>query len=234
MDKSATYVFVPGGFSSGADYAEISDRLRAKGHRTFPLTLTGLGERVHLLSRETNLETHITDVTNTLLYNELTNVILVGHSYGGMVITGVADRMPGRIAALVYLDALVPRDGESALMAAAAGAAEAPPMPPGDVMAFTDAVADMVGIPAPLRWRYTPQPMKTMTDPIRLTDAHLSIRHKVYVRALRFPGMAATYARVHREGGWQLEEIEASHNLMHDVPGKLTDLLDALRYSTRT
>lgn len=228
MDRSATYVFVPGGFSSGADFAEIAERLRRKGHRAFPLTLTGLGERVHLLSPQTDLETHIADVTNTLRFNDLRDVILVGHSYGGMVITGVADRMPERIAALVYLDAIVPKDGESAMVAVAAGAGAAPPPPSGDVMPLTSALAEMVGIPASLSWRYTPQPMRTMTQPIHLTGAHAAIRTKIYVRALHFPGMAATYARIQAEPGWEFEEIEASHNLMYDAPDKLAALLDAM------
>jgi pimeloyl-ACP methyl ester carboxylesterase len=228
LGNSATFICVPGGFSCGADFAEISATLRSNGHRVFPMTLTGLGERIHLLSRETSLETHITDVTNTLLYNDLSNVVLVGHSYGGMVITGVADRMPERIAALVYFDALVPKNGESAMMAAAAGSGETPPAPSGEVMPLTAELAELVGIPSSLLWRYKSHPLKTMTDPIHLTGAHLLIHRKIYVRALKFPGMAATYARIQSESGWEFEEIDASHNLMYEAPERLADLLGAM------
>lgn len=228
MSEPATYVFVPGGFSSGADFAVIAEQLRRKGRRVFALTLTGLGERVHLLSPQTGLETHIRDVTNTLLFNGLDDVILVGHSYGGMVITGAADRMPERISTLVYLDALVPRHGESALQAAAAGASVPPPVMTGDVMPLTNEVAALLGIPASLRWRYTPQPMKTMTDPIFLTGAYKGVRKRVYLRARRFPGMAATYARIRNERGWRLEEIDAGHNVMNEAPQQIVKLLETI------
>jgi pimeloyl-ACP methyl ester carboxylesterase len=221
-------VLVHGAWSGGWGFRFIADRLRAAGHDVFVAHLTGLGERVHLASPGITLTTHINDVVGMIDAESLDDIILVGHSYGGMVITGVADRLPERIAALVYLDAIVPKDGESAMVAVAAGAGAAPPPPSGDVMPLTSALAEMVGIPASLSWRYTPQPMRTMTQPIHLTGAHATIRTKIYVRALHFPGMAATYARIQTEPGWEFEEIEASHNLMYDAPDKLAALLDAM------
>ena len=95
----ATYVLVPGAWLGGWAWRDVAARLRARGHDVYPITLTGLGERVHLARPEVDLETHITDVVNTMQWNDLDDVILAGHSYAGTVITGVADRIPDRIAA---------------------------------------------------------------------------------------------------------------------------------------
>ena len=110
-----TYVLVHGGGHGGWCYRSVAKLLRDAGHEVYTPTLTGLGERKHLLSIDTNLSTHVTDIVNTLVYEDLRDVILVGHSYGGMVITGVADRAADRIRELVYLDAAHPGDGQSLL-----------------------------------------------------------------------------------------------------------------------
>ena len=123
-----TYVLVHGAWGGGWDWRPVSDILTSRGHRVFRVTLTGLGERAHLASPDIGLETHITDVINTMLYENLRDVTLVGHSYGGMVITGVADRIPDRLAHLAYVDAFVPEDGESVMTLGTAGA-----RPPGEV-----------------------------------------------------------------------------------------------------
>jgi pimeloyl-ACP methyl ester carboxylesterase len=109
----ATYVLVHGGWHGGWCWQKVTPRLRAAGHDVYTPTLTGLGERAHLLTPAVGLETHIEDVLGVLHYEDLQQVVLVGHSYGGMVITGVADQVPERIAQLVYLDAFVPQDGQS-------------------------------------------------------------------------------------------------------------------------
>jgi pimeloyl-ACP methyl ester carboxylesterase len=109
----ATYVLVHGGGSGGWVWGRMAPLLRAAGHEVHTPTLTGTGERAHLLRSDTDLETHIADILAVLRYEDLREVILVGHSYGGMVITGVADRAPERIAELVYLDAATPQNGES-------------------------------------------------------------------------------------------------------------------------
>jgi pimeloyl-ACP methyl ester carboxylesterase len=92
----------------------VAPLLRARGHEVFTPTLTGLGERIHLASPEVNLDTHITDIVNVIRYEDLEGVVLVGWSYGGMVVSGVLDRVPERLARVIYLDAEVPREGESA------------------------------------------------------------------------------------------------------------------------
>lgn len=109
----ATYVLVHGGGGGGWVWGRLAPLLRAAGHEVYTPTLTGVGERAHLLRPDTGLDTHIADILGVLTYEDLHEVILVGHSYGGMVITGVADRAGDRIGQLVYLDAATPRHGES-------------------------------------------------------------------------------------------------------------------------
>ena len=109
----ATYVLVHGGWDGGWAWRDVARELQAAGHEAFTPTVTGSGERVHLASPEVDLGTHVLDVTNVLIYEDLRGVILVGSSYGGMVITGVAERVPERISHLIYLDAYVPQDGQS-------------------------------------------------------------------------------------------------------------------------
>ena len=110
----ATYVLVHGGWDGGWSWRGVARQLRAAGHEVFTPTLTGSGERVHLAGPDIDLDTHIADVANVLRYEELQDVVLCGSSYGGMVITGVAEKVPERIQHLIYLDAFVPEDGQSA------------------------------------------------------------------------------------------------------------------------
>jgi pimeloyl-ACP methyl ester carboxylesterase len=105
-----TFLLVHGASVGGWDWQTIAKQLTAKGHTVYRPTLTGLGEKYHLASPEINLTTHINDVVNIIVFEKLYNIILVGHSYGGMVITGVMDRLPERIQ---HLDAMVPDDGMS-------------------------------------------------------------------------------------------------------------------------
>ena len=109
----ATYVLVHGGGHGGWCYQRVSRILREAGHEVHAPSLTGLGERAHLLRPGIDLDLQITDVVNLVHYEDLRDVILVGHSYGGMVVTGVADRASDRIGRLVYLDAANPKDGQS-------------------------------------------------------------------------------------------------------------------------
>ncbi|MGH2365427.1 MAG: alpha/beta fold hydrolase [Chloroflexota bacterium] len=109
----STYVLVHGAWGGSYGWRQVRPLLQRAGHQVFTPSLTGQGERSHLATPEVNLTTHIKDVTNAIWYEDLTNIILVGHSYGGMVVTGVADQMPERITHLVYLDAFLPQDGQS-------------------------------------------------------------------------------------------------------------------------
>jgi len=107
----ATFVLVHGSWAGSVVWRELAPRLRKAGHDVYAPTLTGIGARKHLLSREIDLDTHIQDVIGVVEDEDLSDIVLVGNSYGGMVITGVADRVPEKVASLVYLDAFVPENG---------------------------------------------------------------------------------------------------------------------------
>jgi pimeloyl-ACP methyl ester carboxylesterase len=107
----ANFVLVPGFWLGGWAWKDVAKLLREKGHEVFPVTLTGLGERVHLANQETNLDTHVADVINLIKYNELEDVYLAGHSYGGLVITQIADQIPEKLAKLIYVDSAPLPDG---------------------------------------------------------------------------------------------------------------------------
>jgi pimeloyl-ACP methyl ester carboxylesterase len=115
--QNETYVIVHGAWGGAWDWKKVDSLLTAKGNKVYRATLTGLGERYHLANAKIGLYTHVNDVVNTLLFEDLHDVVLVGHSYGGMVITGVADSLSSRIKRLVYIDALLPNNGESVLTA---------------------------------------------------------------------------------------------------------------------
>jgi pimeloyl-ACP methyl ester carboxylesterase len=107
------YVIVHGAWGGGWAFKEVDSLMREKGCIVYRPTLTGQGEKVHLATTDVGLNTHINDVVNMILFEDLHDIILIGHSYGGMVVTGVADSLPGRIRKLIYLDAMVPESGES-------------------------------------------------------------------------------------------------------------------------
>src|SRR5215469_1007654 len=109
----STYVLVHGAWGGAHGWRKVRPLLQQAGHTAFSPSLTGQGERAHLATPEVNLSTHVQDVCNAIWYEDLTDIILVGHSYGGMIVSGVADRMPERIRHLVYLDAFLPGDGQS-------------------------------------------------------------------------------------------------------------------------
>lgn len=231
----ATFVIAHGAWSSGFAWKKIRPLLRAAGHAVFTPSYTGLGERAHLATPEVNLSTHIQDVVNTLFYEDLRHVILVGHSYGGMVATGVADRATDRVKKVIYLDAFVPRDGQSLndLTLRPAGAppdapsggppaAEGwlvPPMPPS-----ADATPEDTAWLAPRR---CPQPRKTFEEPVRLTGAVDSLP-RVYIYCLQIrPGdvFGQFAARARSEPGWQYEEIDATHSPNVTAPDALAAIL---------
>src|SRR6476620_7093518 len=112
-EKRSPIVLVHGAWHGGWCWQRVVDRLTAKGRTVFAPTLSGVGERSHLASETITLQTHIDDIVNEMKWKDLDRVVLVGHSYGGMVITGVAERMHDRIAAIAYLDAFIPADGQS-------------------------------------------------------------------------------------------------------------------------
>jgi pimeloyl-ACP methyl ester carboxylesterase len=226
----ATFVIAHGAWSSGFAWKKMRPLLRAAGHEIFTPSNTGLGERSHLATPEVNLSTHIQDVVNVLFYEDLRDVILVGHSYGGMVATGVADRASDRIRKVVYLDAFVPTDGQSLRDLARRPPSEpggapltegwlVPPMPPS-----ADATPEDTAWLAPRRG---PQPHLTFSEPIKLTGAVEKLP-RVYIYCLQInPGdtFGQFAARARTEPGWQYEEIDATHSPNVTAPDKLAEIL---------
>ncbi|GAA3193651.1 alpha/beta hydrolase [Actinocorallia longicatena] len=221
----ATYVLVHGGGHGGWCYRKVARLLRSAGHEVHTPTLTGLGERSHLLHPDIDLDTHIEDVTALLRYEDLREVILVGHSYGGMVVTGAADRAPDRVGRLVYLDAATPVDGQSLLKLA--GPMIEAIRPHGAVV---DGV-ELVLLPAPgaglfygvtdpgdLAWmdeRLTGHPWKCFEQPLVLTgEAALGAIAKFHIvctstLATRDPALVAEARTAGR-----LWDIDTGHDLM--------------------
>jgi pimeloyl-ACP methyl ester carboxylesterase len=216
----ATFVLIPGACHGGWCFAPITERLREHGHEVWPLTLTGLCERSHLLSSTVNLDTHIEDVTNVLAAEQVTDAVLVGHSYGGMVISGVADRVPERVGSLVYVDAFVPDDGDSCwtltndeqrewyLDVGQTGFA-VPPLP------FFDP-------------RATAHPLASFLQRIRLTGDLGRFRRRNYVYAMKWPGespFTPTYERLRDDPQWTVHALDSMHNVMRDAPDDLLNIL---------
>ncbi len=238
----ATFVLVHPAWFGGWCWNKVADRLRSHGHPVHAPTLTGLSERAHLASREVGLMTHIDDVANVVMFENLTDVVLVGSSSGGAVITGVADRMSERVAALVYLDAFVPSDGQSILDL----------LPPERRHAF-DAMVETEGggwlLPrfAPPPWpvivrnmwqisdegdvgwvlsRLRPTPYRHFTDPLRVTASNLEAVDRVYVRCPRNPAPFDVFAAAARsDPAWTYREIDTPHVPFVTHPDEVTNVL---------
>ena len=233
--KKVTYVLVHGGGHGGWCWERVATPLRAQGHRVYTPTLTGLGERSHLLSPDINLDTHITDVVNGLRWENLTGVILVGHSYGGMVITGVADRAPDRVGQLVYLDAAHPKNGQSLAEIAMSGLRSTVRVVNGvELGIFPDVqlVKGPLGVtdPKDVAWmmdKLTPQPWKTIEQPLNLqNEAALKkipttdIWRAMILKQLDPDG---SKRKTMADRVWEIDS--PSHNLMITEPKAVTDML---------
>lgn len=226
-----TFVVAHGAWSAGWAWKKMHPLLAARGHRLVTPTYTGLGERAHLANPDIDLDTHIADILGVLEIEDLSGVNLIGHSYGGMVATGVADRARERIAKLIYLDAFAPHDGESLLelvppdlqvqRAPGVDGWRIPPrpMPP-------DTAAEDVAWCAPRR---LPQPAKTFAQKVALNNGPLTLpRHYIYcTRIAPDDRFRRFYERAKREG-WGTSEIDASHNPHITCPEVLADLLSSI------
>ena len=215
-----TFVLIPGMCHGGWCYVDLSAALRDHGHDAQPLTLTGVSERSHLLHSGVNLETHLQDVSAVLDAYEVRDAVLVGHSYGGMVITGVADRRPAQVGALVYVDAMVPTDGQSCW----------------DIVSDQERqwYLDVVGTGDAVRPlpffdpRATAHPIASLLQPIHLTGEHERIPNKHYVYAASWPGpspFTPTYERLSDDPAWHTYAVDGQHNLMRDAPDDLLRIL---------
>ena len=230
----ATVVLVHGTTAGGWVWRGIAPRLREAGHIVYTPTLTGLGERSHLASPNINLETHILDIVNTMDCEDLENVVLVGHSYGGMVIAGVADRMTDKVEVLVYLDALVPYDGESG--------SDVLPVPAREWLAgLVQAQGEGWLIPVSsgrnnLRVHNTPHPYLTWTQKLKLKNpAALAAIPAVYVRCTADKGPGGAFAGIvdssferAQSAGWPIYEANTVHQIIPDPVPKADVLLRVL------
>jgi pimeloyl-ACP methyl ester carboxylesterase len=227
----ATFVVVHGAWGGAWSWNKfVVPRLRASGHTVFAATLTGLGDRTHLAHPGVDLDTHVQDVANVLFYEDLHDVILVGHSYGGRVITGVADTSADRLAHLVYLDAFVPtpeNPGGTVISAASQARIDAEGdgwrNPPGD--APPDQPSEIIEWARPRRsW----QPVKTFTQPVRFTNPVPSLaRTYVYCSVGKDPSspFAKLALQLRDDPAWTYHQLETGHNLHYTAPDDTVAIL---------
>ena len=231
-----TYVLVHGMWHGGWCWKRLARLLRTNGHEVYVPTLTGLGERAHLASREVDLTTHIEDVRAVLEYEDLYEVVLVGHSYAGIVIRGVADVASWRVRHLVYLDAIVPEDGQSvediegehfraewAERARAGGEGwRVPPSPP-ERWGIQDA-RDLDW----MRPRLADQPWRTLKEPVRLKNPAAEALPRTYIYCTDRPAGAPNpgfLERIRGEPGWTFRDLDTGHEAMITAPEPLAGLL---------
>jgi len=231
----STFVLVHGAWHGGWAWDRVTPLLRAAGHEVHAPTLTGLSERAHLLSPQVGLDTHTEDVVRLLDVLDLRDVVLVGHSYAGQLVTTVADARPDRIAKRVYLDAFVGVDGETAVSlqpetvahhwaesAAEQGFGWLVPVRKLSVLGVTEQ-ADVDWLTPKL----TPHPWKTYTDPLRLTGAGDAVP-AAFIECVSWMRVFQSQAERARERGWPVHELETGHEAMVTAPKALADVLHEL------
>ncbi|MFT7648973.1 MAG: pimeloyl-ACP methyl ester carboxylesterase [Candidatus Poriferisodalaceae bacterium] len=226
-------VVTHGAWSSGWVWKKMRPRLAAAGHTLWTPSYTGVGERSHLAHPDIDLDTHITDVVNMLIWEDLTDVTLLAHSYGGMVGTGVLDRARSRVKSIIYLDAFVPGDGDSAMsLFGPEGSAEMQRRADeeGDGWKVTANPTPPDTDPIDIEWtlpRRMPQPIKTFSQPLVFTAPLPDVPHS-YIYCLKSgPGDAfRPFAlRAASDVRWNYREIDASHNPHVTVPDELCAML---------
>jgi pimeloyl-ACP methyl ester carboxylesterase len=213
-----SFVVVHGAWGGGWDWWTVDSLLTSHGHRVERVTLTGLGERVHLASRNIGLETHVTDVINRIVWEQLDDVVLIGHSYGGVIATLAADRMPDRVRRVVYVDAILPDDGRSVA----------------DVVGpwIVEGAVDGMVVPSwskpdrPLP-RDVPHPLRTLTDTVRLEHATLPVpaTYILTEEPDRLPDYFEPFADRARTLGWEVRRMQADHVPERSAPDELAELL---------
>ncbi len=225
-NPSKTIVFVHGAWGGGWQFHKVQPLLERAGHRVYRPTMTGLGERVHLAGPEVGLETHIEDIVNVLEFEDLHGVVLIGHSYGGMVVAGVANKVPERVGMLIFMDAILPEDGESVMglfgdgiekMAEAGGEGAEP----------WQLVPRWVeeGKPRPVD---VPQPIKTFTDNIVLDNPEAKTIPGAFiltVEAGKETDDFDVFAKRAQNRGWEVVKMEGSHNPHWFQPEAFVDIL---------
>jgi pimeloyl-ACP methyl ester carboxylesterase len=229
----ATFVLVHGAWHGSWCWARVRRALVALGHQVFTPTLTGVGERSHLLSRDIDLQVHVDDVANLILWEALDEVILCGHSYGGCVISGVAEKVPDRIAALVYLDAFLLEEGEglhdllpdehrAMQLGLANEYGDGWRVPPIPAEVFNVNALDRDWVDR----QCTPQPLATFQQKIRLSGgaARIARNHFIFASGWEATPFPASYRRAQARG-WTTSEIACGHDVMLDQPEALVSEL---------
>jgi pimeloyl-ACP methyl ester carboxylesterase len=228
------FVLIPGAFHGGWLWARIADRLVAAGHRVFAPSLAGIGDRAAGLHGGINLSTHIEEIAALVRFEHLTDAVLVGHSYGGMIVSGVADRMPDAFRALVYCDALAPRDGDTVAelvaperknlffdTASREGGWLVRPVP---AQSFDIAsAADRVWVDE----LCTPQPLATFIERIKLTGSWQTVANLIYVLGANYRSdtLKRHAAPLRGDPRWQFHELPSGHHPMLDTPEDLARIL---------
>jgi pimeloyl-ACP methyl ester carboxylesterase len=227
-----TFVLVHGTWHGGWCWRRLADLLESKGHKVYAPSLTGVADRSHLLSRDVNLTTHANDVANLVKWEDLKDIVLVGHSSAGFVITQAAERIGEQVASIVYLDAFVPQVGDSLISLAN----------PGPRKALEEAVArgDLAAKPVPAAafnvnekdraWvdaKCTPHPLAAVVDKVTGASAREKIARKTYIRATGFksPVFDETLAKMKTMPGWRTYEVASGHDVMIDHPDRLAEIL---------
>jgi len=223
--KKSTFVLVHGAWHGGWCWKKVTTLLRAAGHEVFTPTLTGLGERAHLLNPQIDLSTHVQDITAVLEYEDLNNVVLVGHSYGGMVIAGVEEKSGARLAHLVYLDAFLPENGKAVkdyapLLPTRDDGWRVPPPGPPSAFGVTDE-RDVVWMTP----RLGDHPHKTFTQPVQLSEDKNRTLAKTFIQCTKAPFFAEAGERARQRGFRYRELFSAGHDAMVTKPKELAKML---------
>jgi pimeloyl-ACP methyl ester carboxylesterase len=227
-----TFVFVHGTWHGGWCWRRVADALERQGHKIYAPTLTGVGDRSHLLTKEVNLTTHVSDVVNLVKWEDLKDIVLVGHSSAGFVITEAAEQFGPAVTSIVFLDAFVPEAGDNLISLAN----------PGPRKALEDAVArgDLAAKPIPAAafkvnekdraWvdaKCTPHPLAAVVQKVTAAGAREKIARKTYIRSgFDSPVFDHTLARMKAAPGWKTYELRSSgHDVMIDMPDRLVEIL---------
>jgi len=224
--RQSTYVIVHGAWGGGWDWQHVAGLLTADGNTVYRPTLTGLGEHSNLAGTNIDLDTHIQDIVNVILWENLHNIVLVGHSYGGMVITGVADRVPDRIQRVVYLDALLPENGECV------DAVKPNRIKTSVVNGFVIGDWMQGNLPPP---HDVPQSARTFREPITLTNQAVAQKlPATYILTVDrgAPPEQDDFYRFYERAkarGWTTEIMEGDHNVQRSHPQELVKLLELAR-----
>jgi pimeloyl-ACP methyl ester carboxylesterase len=232
MADLRTFVLVHGAWHGGWCWRRVADLLAAKGHKVYTPTLTGLADRSHLLGPGIGLATHVADIVNLIRWERLTDVVLVGHSYAGLVISAAAEEAAAAIRALVFLDAFVPQSGERMLDITTPASREA--------ILAAQQHGEMTVAPRPAAFfrvnekdrawvdaMCTPHPLAAMLEKVTLAGARERVARKAYIRARDYPSPAfeAAFAKLTGDPAWRTFEVPCGHDVMVDMPERLAEIL---------